>query len=133
MKTVYRADDGKEFDSEIDCRKYEQAQHKQQLLDGFLVEHLVDIADLVWVRDFLLRHSDKIVDILADADKPDQLEWISNEGRNLDYRPDCLLESDEIEVIYRNGKSMINTADNWSCSWQSTDNDPWDIVKYRKI
>lgn len=133
MKIVYKADDGNEFDTVADCQKYEQTQHKQKLLDGFLIDHLVDFADRVWLRDFLLKHSNSLVEILTGANKQKQSEWISNEGRELTHPPICLSGSDKVEVIFRSGLTSINRADTWFSNWRTVDNKPFDIVSYRKI
>lgn len=133
MNIVYKADDGKEFDNAAACQKYENSLHTHKVLDEFLMQHLVDIVDHVWVRDFLLKHSNSLVEILTGANKQNQSEWISNEGRDLTHPPKCLSGSDKVEVIFRSGLTSINRADTWFNNWRTVDNKPFDIIQYRKI
>lgn len=132
MKTLYLSDDGRVFDSIADCQQYEKSLSMRTHLGNFLYVYQSHIDDL-GLLEFLLKYSTELVDILTDDNEQDQHGWISNEGRQLDCHPEQLRGRDQIEVIYRNGKSLINEADNWSVGWRSADNDPWDIVKYRKI
>lgn len=66
--TVWIADDGSEFDNEVDCLNYERRLIATTILEDILVEVVPQGMVKATVKH-LLRHADKIRDVLAKAER----------------------------------------------------------------
>lgn len=140
MKQVYQADDGTVFDTEAECKEYENVDALHDLIEesigvtynddaGF---HCIEVGD---VKTFIERHIDEIIRIVkgnATVSTSDD-GWISNEGNSADKHPVGVLGSTLVEIEYRSGRQDRGYANNWTRSWCSTDDDSLDIVAYRVV
>ena len=140
MKQVYQADDGTIFDTEADCKEYENGNALHDLIEehinvsynddvGF---HCIEVSD---VKTFIEQNIDDIIRIVKGEAVTSTSDdgWISNKNRRLDCHPINLEFDTLIEVKYRCGATNKGTADSWEASWKSTDNDPYDIIAYRIV
>lgn len=144
MKQVYQADDGTIFDTEAECKAYENADALHALhnlirdnigvsYDDDAGFHCIEIDD---VKTFIYTHIDGIIRIVkggtvvtSAADEG----WISNEGNSSGSLPDGISGRTLVEIKYRNGGTHTGYADNWCRRWCSTDNSPYNIVAYRIV
>lgn len=144
MKQVYQADDGTIFDTEAECKAYENADALHALhnlirdnigvsYDDDAGFHCIEIDD---VKTFIYTHIDGIIRIVKGgtvvtgaADEG----WISNEGNNSSHPPESLTPETKIEIKLRNGTTQQGNPGRWTLGWKSVDKDEWDIVAYRIV
>lgn len=140
MKQVYQADDGTIFDTEAECKEYENVDALHDLIEesigvtynddaGF---HCIEVGD---VKTFIERHIDEIIRIVKGNATVSTLDdgWISNEGNGFGDYPVGVSGSTLVHIKYRNGWTDHGYANNWNLSWRSTDNDELDIIAYRVV
>jgi len=131
MKRIetFQADDGKEFATEQECLDYEKSLSEERAIELLIAEFTSNHVVQLKLASFFQQKKERVREIL---NKPTQADgWISNENNNSCFSPiDAALI---IEIQRRNGGIMRGRANDWLSCWRSTDNDPFDIVKYRII
>ena len=129
MKVIFEASNGTRFATEQECVAYETSISEDKEIMALLMSFSSNSQFRRDVEWFFQNHKEKIREILTLPDKDDG--WISNENNAFCYPP--ISGSTKIKVKYRNGAFDLGIADMWSAGWQSTDNHPNDIVKYKVI
>ena len=123
MKQVFKAYDGKIFDTQAECENYEQQYMLYQVVAqnchveysddaGFCV---IGVQDAV---DFIETHYEKIGDLLGKT-KVEDGGWVTNTKMSYGH-PDILKGSDYIQVEYSDGEIVYGHASDWSMRWDIT-------------
>lgn len=136
MKQVFQADDGKIFETQAECEKYETRTVLFNFVDREIWpphnddfgSHVIRTDDVV---DFIEEHYEKIGEILGKAKTEDTDGWIIN-TQTFPRRPSTLSDEDVIEVEMSNGGTHIAMSYAWDASWNVNDVFRY-IVKYRKV
>jgi hypothetical protein len=135
MKQVFQADDGKVFETQAECEKYESKSELFDFVDSNIEAsynddagyHIIETQNVV---DFIEAHYEKIGELLGKVKVEDDC-WIIN-TKTTDGRPSTLKVDDCIEVEYANGERVRCLAIAWTALW-NTKNHMRHIAKYRKV
>ena len=135
MKKVFQAADGKLFDTQVECERYEQYMLYQFVAQNCHMEYsddagfyVIGVQDVV---DFIKSHHNKISEILGKAISNIPFGgWIINTQTTCGHPPE-LKEYDLIEVLHTSGYTEKNKASKWLAFWDT--NNVNHIVKYRKV
>jgi hypothetical protein len=134
MKQVFQANDGKIFETQAECEKYESKSELFDFVDSNIeVSYHDDVGystiETQNVVDFIEAHYEKIGELLGKV-KVQAEDWIVNTNTT-ERCPDTLKANDRVEVVYSDGDHDQGIAKSWAYCWNT--NNCNHIVKYRKV